>query len=117
MDQTVIVVALAAMASQITTLVRYASAREYRQAVTTMLPWLAAFVALLAGAQADAIADWVLPGLETRLGDLDVASLAFVAVSVGATGGFGYKALTAIDNSDSAAEPPLGGGPEDPPRV
>lgn len=111
MEQVATVAALAALASQLTTLVKFLTAREWTRAVTTVTPWVTAFGALVLGAQADATADIVLPGFIASLGDLDMASLVYAAVTIGAAGGLAHKALVSLDASQSAAEPALGGGP------
>lgn len=101
-------IALGLLASQLTTLVRFLQATQWSRAFTTVLPWLAAFVALGIGAQVEATSSLVLPGVTQELADLNVWSLVYVAIVVGASGGFAHKAVVGVDNSQSAAEPPLG---------
>lgn len=110
MEDLTVVLMLAAVATQVTTIVKFLTAGQIRNAVTALVPWAVAFVVLALGAHAGEVNDFVLPGLSAPLGDMDVASLLFAAAAVGSSGGFLYKAVTAIDNTDSAAEPPLGGG-------
>lgn len=110
MEDLTVVVMLAAVATQLTTLLKFVTAGMVRQAVTVLIPWAVSFVVLLLGAHAGEVNDFVLPGLSASLGDMDVASLLFAAAAVGSSGGLLYKAITAIDGTDSAAEPPLGGG-------
>jgi hypothetical protein len=105
------VILLAALATQVTTIVKFLTAGYFRQAVTALVPWAVAFVALLLAANAGEINDYTLPGLSDPLGAMDMASLLFAAAAIGSSGGLLYKAITAIDNTDSSAEPPLGGGP------
>jgi hypothetical protein len=105
------VIMLAALVTQVTTIIKFLSAGYLRQAFTAVVPWLVAFLALLLGANASEINDYVLPGLSEPLHAMDVSSLLFAAAVLGSSGGLLYKAITAIDGSDSAAEPPLGGGP------
>lgn len=101
-------VALGLVASQLTTLIKFLQASEWSRAGTTVVPWVTAFLALLLGSQAEATSALTLPGFTESLGDLDIASLFYAAVVVGSTGGFAHKAVKAVDNTDSAAEPPLG---------
>lgn len=110
MEEFATLAALAALAAQVTSIIKYLSVRDGRAALTALIPWAASFVVLLLGAQADATAGLVLPGLQQTLGDLDVASIALAATAIGSTGSAVFaKFPKAIDNSDSAAEPSLGG--------
>ena len=103
------VILLAALATQVTTIIKFLTAGFFRQAVTALVPWVVSFVALVLAASAGEINDYTLPGLSAPLGDMDMASLLFAAAALGSSGGLLYKAITAIDQTDSAAEPPLGG--------
>lgn len=108
MEQVATLAALAAVASQITSLFKFLTGGEPMRAVTTVVPWVAAFVVLLLGAQADVTAGLTFPGVDAPLGDLDIASLLFVSTTVGAVGGAFHKTVTAVDDSTSTAEPSLG---------
>lgn len=101
---------LVAVATQVTTLVKYLAARQGAKAFQVVLPWITLAVVLFLGAEADAFADVVLPGLDVSLGVVDVATLLLYSVSAGSAAGFAYKVVTAVDGSDSAAEPSLGSG-------
>jgi hypothetical protein len=107
-EQAVTVATLAFLASQITSLVKFLTGGEPRRALTTVMPWLAAFAALALGAHADATSTLVLPGFDVPLGDMDIGSLILASVTLGATGGFAHKFVTAIDNHTTAEEPALG---------
>lgn len=103
-------VALAALAVKITSLLKYLSAGQLRSAATTVTPWVAAFLVLLVGAQADATAGVMLPGLAVPLGKVDVFSLMIAATALGASGSLVYDVKSAVDQSDTTSkEPPLGG--------
>ena len=100
-------VALALLASQLTSIVRFLQGHQFDRAVNAVLPWATALGALLLGAQAEATSSLVLPGLDQPLGDLDLFSLLYAAVVVGSTGGAFHKVVVGLDSSQSAAEPPL----------
>jgi hypothetical protein len=101
---------LAALALKITSLLKYLSAGQFRQAGTTVVPWVGAFLVLLMGAQADATAHIMLPGLTTELGSVDIMSLLLASTALGAAGSVVYDVKSAIDASDTTSkEPPLGG--------
>lgn len=112
-EQAVTVATLALLASQITSIIRFITGGEGRRALTAVIPWLAAFAALGLGAHADATSTLTLPGFDVQLGDMDIGSLVLAAMTLGATGGFAHKVVTAIDGSDSAVEPPLGAAVSD----
>jgi hypothetical protein len=102
--------ALVAIATHVTSIAKYASAGDGKATLESLLPIVGLFVVLLVGAQADATAGVVVPGLTTPLGDLDVFSLVVVALAGGSGGAQLYNFRRAIDQHDTAIEPPLGGG-------
>lgn len=107
MDDFATLAALAALAYKVTSLLKYATSGQVRSAVTTVVPWAAGFLVLLVGAQADATAAIMLPGLREPLGQLDVWSLMLAGTTIGAVGSAGYDLKSAVDNTDTAVEPPL----------
>lgn len=107
---TITVATLAALAVKITTAAKYLTARQIREFVTQLIPWAAGVAIVWLGGQADATADLVMWGAQ-RLGDLDWASELLAGVALGSGGSLVYDVKKALDNSDTAAEPPLGGGP------
>lgn len=110
MEELTVLIMLAAVATQVTTILKNLAGGEPRVAATGLIPWAVAFVTLLLGSEASATADFVLPGLTDPLGDMDIASLLLAAAAVGSSGGLLYSFRTAFDNTDTAKEPPLGGG-------
>lgn len=109
MDDFATLAALAALAYKLTSLVKYITAGMFKDAATTVTPWVAAFVVLLVAAQADATAAIVLPGLHSTLGSMDVASLLIAAPALGASANVINDFRSAVDNTDTAVEPRLGG--------
>lgn len=103
--------ALAALVWKVTSLIKYLTAGQGREALTTVIPWAAAFGVLVLAANADATAAIVLPDMKTTLGDMDLASMLLAAPTLGALASVGFDFKKAIDGSDSAQEPKLGGGP------
>jgi hypothetical protein len=110
MDELTVVIMLAAVATQVTTHIKNATGGHPRAALEGIVPWAVAFVVLMLGGAASATSSYVIPGLDESLGDMDIASMLLAAAAIGSSGGFLYKAVTALDNTDSAAEPPLGAG-------
>lgn len=109
MEEFVTFAALVAIATHVTSLIKYATAGQFRDTVTGVIPIVGLFIVLVLGAQADATADIVIPGLATPLGLLDVASLALVALAGGSGGAQVFNYRMAVDNTASSVEPPLGG--------
>jgi hypothetical protein len=109
MEEFVTFTALVAIATHVTSLVKYLSAGQVREFVTGLVPVVGLFLVLLLGAEADATAGIVVPGLSAPLGALDVASLLLVSLAGGSGGATLFNFRRAVDNHDSAVEPPLGG--------
>jgi len=102
--------ALAALAYKVTSLIKYLTSGMFREALTTLVPWAAAFGVLVLASQADATAAIMLPSMTVPLGDMDIASLLIAAPAIGASASTFADFRSAVDGSDSAREPKLGGG-------
>lgn len=109
MEEFVTFAALVAIATHVTSVIKYASAAQGKAVLEALLPIIGLFVVLVLGAQADATAGIVIPGLTTPLGDLDIASLLLAALAGGSGGAQVYNFRKAIDSSTTTVEPPLGG--------
>lgn len=114
MEEAIPAAGLVALAYHVTVLLKYVTAGQIKEFLTGLVPWVAAFSVLLLGSEADATASVVLPGFDLALGDMDVASLLLAAAGLGATGSVAWDYKKAIDGSDSASVPPLGGGSPNP---
>lgn len=108
MDDFATFASLVAIAAHVTALVKYASAGDGRSVLTGVIPMATLFVVLLLAGEADAAAGVVIPGIDTPIGSLDVASLALVSIAGGSVASKVYDFQRAHDNSDSAKEPQLG---------
>lgn len=111
MDEAFTLAALIAVSMQVTDLLRFLSAGQLRQALTGVIPWVALFVVLLLGSQADVTNQLPIPGTGEALGGLNWASLLLVAIAGGSTGSQVVNFKQAIDGTDSSRVPPLGGPP------
>lgn len=76
-------------------------------AVTQILVWLIGVGAVILAAHASLTSDMLLPGLGRSLGSVDTASHVLLGWILGGSGSFAFDLKKAIDNGDSAAEPPL----------
>lgn len=110
MEEFVTFAALVAIATHVTSVIKYATAWQWRSVTEAMLPIAGLFVVLMLGAAADATAGIVIPGMAVPLGNLDVPSLMLAALAGGSGGATVYNFRRAVDNHDTSVEPPLGGG-------
>lgn len=99
---------LLALAAKVTSVIKYATAGQWRDVATQLVTWVVTVAALLIGAQAEVAQGIVIWG-ERTLADLDVWSLILVGLSIGSGASFAYDFKKAIDGTDSASEPPLTG--------
>jgi hypothetical protein len=105
-------VALALLAAKGVSTVKYALARDFASTSTQVLSWAFGVAVIALAAQADIAAGLDIAG--TPLGQLDFPSQIFVGLSLGSAGSTVVDFRKAIDQSDSAREPALGGGPVPP---
>jgi hypothetical protein len=101
---------LAALVVKITSVLKYLTSGAYREGITQVVPWVAGVIGVMVMAQADVSSDLVVWGTQT-LGSLNTWSQVLAGVALGSTGSFAYDYKKAIDGTDSAGEPPLGGAP------
>lgn len=79
-----------------------------RGAMTQAITWLAGIAAVALAAQADVAENMVVFGT-MRLGELDAYSLILAGIALGSTASVSYDIKKAVDQTDSAVEPRLGG--------
>lgn len=92
-----------------TSVLKYASASHWREVVTQLIVWAAGIIAIVLYANSDIGRGIVVAG--GKLGDFDGASLVIIGLALGSTASVARDTIKGLDNSDSAAEPPLGGSP------
>lgn len=110
MEPILILLGLAFAANKIVSTMKQATSPGGRGAAATqVVVWLVAIGVLVLAAHATVTADLVLPVTATRLGDLDLASFVVLGLIAGSTGSVVYDFKKALDDADSAAEPPLFG--------
>lgn len=100
---------LGAVAVKLTSVAKYLTAGQVREALTQALPWTIAAGTLWVGAQA-AVTEHLAVWGGQSLGAMDGWSLLLAGISLGSSGSLVYDFKKARDNSDTATEPPLGGG-------
>lgn len=97
---------LALLIVKVVSFLKFLLARSWNDALTQAVVWVGGTVVLLIAAQADVTQGLVIWGTQ-RLGALDFWSLVLAGLSLSSTGSFGFDVKSAIDNTDSAAEPQL----------
>jgi hypothetical protein len=100
---------LAALVVKFTSVLKYLSSRAFREAATQVIPWVAGVLAVVLAAQADVSEGFIVWG-QQALGDLDFWSQVLAGIALGSGGSVVYDFKKAVDGTDSASEPPLGGG-------
>jgi len=104
---------LSAFLVKITSVLKYVSGGQFREAVTQVIPWVAGIVVILVAAQAD-VAENIAVWGQTALSDLDTWSQVLAGLALGSGASFAYDFKKAVDGTDSAGEPPLGGTTDQP---
>lgn len=100
---------LAALVWKVVSIVKMATGKDYTPVITQGLTWLAGIIAVILAAQTD-VAESVAVFGTTTLGQLDGWSQVLVGLTLSSAGSVAYDYKKAIDNTDSASEPPLMGG-------
>lgn len=101
-------VTLTTLVAKVMSFVKYLTGAQYREAGTQALTWLAGVLVVVVASAADVTQDLVIFG-EMVLEDLSGLSQILAGLSLSSTASFAYDFKKALDNSDSASEPPLGG--------
>lgn len=100
---------LAALVWKVVSVIKLATGKDYTPVITQCLTWVAGVIAVLLAAQTD-VAETVRVFGEMSLGQLDGWSQVLVGLTLSSVGSVAYDYKKAFDNTDSASEPPLGGG-------
>jgi hypothetical protein len=96
-----------ALAVNKTVTVLKALGKNWNTVVTQALVWVLGIAAILLAAHAKVTMDAAVPGTPWLFGQLDGSSIVLLGWVLGSSGSFAFDLRKAIDNSDSAAEPPL----------
>ena len=106
--EVVTLASLAALVWKIMSVVKDATGGESRSAVTQVVTWVVGIGVAMFAAHTD-----ITAGIEVwdgmQFGDLDLGGQVLAGLTLASTASVGYDVKTAVDNTDSAAEPPLGG--------
>lgn len=117
MDQVAVTAALSALVMKLTDFIRLLAAvvrgeKEHVSAVITQAGAWIAGVAVVATAAASGLLDGLnLPGLGVALGEVNGAGQVLAGVILASVGSVVVDFKQSIDNTDSAAKPPLVKGP------
>lgn len=97
--------ALAALVISIINFLKYVRSLDWNGVLTQLIVWVAGVVALVLAA-ATQFASGISVG-DTTLDKLNGPGLIFVGLSLASIGSFATEIKKALDQSDSAAKPPL----------
>lgn len=107
MEAVLPVALLGALGYTLVNLVKFARAGDLDGVVTTVGSWLVGFLLVAVGAHAGLTENFVVPGLDVALGQLDWWSQLLLGASMLSLLGVVYDFKKALDSSDSAKVPTL----------
>lgn len=107
MEQIAILMGLAFAANKTVTVLKYLFTPNRSSAFTQFMVWGVSFLGLLLASEAEVTENLLLPGMSVALGLLDVPSIIILAWIAGSSGSVVYDFKKALDQSDTAVEPPL----------
>lgn len=107
MEQAIALLAIALFANKIIELLKDIRAKDWNAALTLVCLFAAGVGALALAAHASVTMHTIIPGTNVELGQLEFASLMMLGLMVTSTGSTVYDFKKAVDNTDSAAQPPL----------
>lgn len=99
---------LTALAVKATSTIKYLTSGDARAAASQVIAWACGVAVVVLAAQADIASGLDIGGVP--LGSLDFGSQVLAGLGLGSAGSFAYDFKAAVDGTDSAAEPKLGGG-------
>jgi hypothetical protein len=99
---------LVTLIAKVTSVLKYLTASEWREAATQAATWIAGIAVVWVASQASATQAFTIWG-EITLGSLDIWSVILAGVALASGASVVYDFKKARDNTDSAAEPKLGG--------
>jgi len=112
MEQALAFGTIGLLASKVIEMLKYLRNKDMNGAFTLAAVWIAGVVSTFLAAAAKVTETLVLPGTSIPLGTLDGASLVLIGLTLTSTIGTVYDFKKALDNGDSAKQPPLlGSGP------
>jgi len=100
---------LSALLVKFTSFLKYVSDGKYRESLTQVVAWIAGILVVWLGSVIQVTEDVIIFGHET-LGVMNGWSVILAGLAMGSGGAFAYDFKKALDGTDSASEPPLGGG-------
>lgn len=107
MEVIAILAGIAFAVNKTVTVIKAVASGDKNLALTQLLVWVIGVGAVILAAHASLTSDMIMPGIERSLGSLDTASLVLLGWVLGSSGSFAFDIKKAIDNGDSAQEPPL----------
>jgi hypothetical protein len=103
---------VASMIKKVTDLVAFASAKDWKAVAKQVLAWIVGVLTVALVRASEVANDYVLPGVNKALGDLNAAAVVLVGVLIASGGSVVSDIIASRDNTSSAYVPPLGGPPD-----
>lgn len=101
---------------KITDFVAFVTAKDWKAVIKQVVAWVTGVLAVAAVKAAGFADDFVLPGLNQALADVNVYGTAIIGFILASAAGVTADFIASRDNTSSAYVPPIGGPPKpDPP--
>jgi hypothetical protein len=100
---------IALLVAKVTDFVRFIRGHDWSSVLTQLLSWVAGVVGVFLTAHSD-WGDWVVPGLEKAIADVNGATQVLLGMAISSFGSIIIDFKKAIDKTDSAVVPQLGTG-------
>lgn len=107
MEVIAVLAGIALAVNKTVSVIKSVANKDKNGAVTQLLVWVVGIGAVVLSAHAALTSNMVIPGLGVALGSLDTPSHVLLGWILGSSGSFAFDVKKAIDNGDTAAEPPL----------
>ena len=107
MEVIAILAGIALAVNKTVSVIKSITNKDKNAAITQALVWVVGTAAVILAAHAKLTEAMVVPGLNVALGALDTPSHILLGWILGSSGSFAFDIKKAIDNGDTAQEPPL----------
>lgn len=114
METFVLPVFVAAMIQKVTDLVAFATAKDWKAVVKQVIAYLTGVAAVAVVNAAEVADEYVLPGFDQTLSDLNTAGVVLVGIALASGAGVVRDFINSRDNNSTSYVPPIGGEPGPP---
>ena len=114
METFVLPVFVAAMIQKVTDLVAFVTAKDWKDVIKQAVAYVTGVVAVAVVKAAEVADEYVLPGFNKTLGDLNAAATVLVGIALASGAGVVRDFINSRDGGSSSYVPPIGGEPSPP---